>query len=108
MKSLVPTEFPERVHPLNGAISELVDVQVASPFASDTSTLPRPGDPQPIVIWPERYRSFHLVVFDQRFLTERGADESGIIPHETEIFVTVRLTIVSTKSRPVRVRSPAI
>ncbi len=52
MKSLAPIVFHDRVHPLNGAMSALVEVQVASPFASETSTFPAHCAPSVILILP--------------------------------------------------------
>jgi hypothetical protein len=49
IKSFTPIAFPERDQSLFGAISELVDVHVARPLASDTRTLLSHGEPQPIV-----------------------------------------------------------
>ena len=47
MKSLAPIAFPESDQ--LGPTSELVEVHVARPLASDTRILFSPGEPQPMV-----------------------------------------------------------
>lgn len=48
-KSFTPMELPESDQSRFGAMRELVEVQVASPLASDTRILFSHGDPPPIV-----------------------------------------------------------
>ena len=54
IKSFAPIELPESDQSRFGAMSELVEVQVARPLASLVRILFSHGDPPPIVICPER------------------------------------------------------